>query len=503
MRDRTQRLAQAPRSRPLVRHRIVLAVKLDRLLTSQDPTHDLDVLAGARQRLAERLAVPTLDHLRARHSEPERETTVRQVIDRQRGHRGRRGSARRDLDDAGTQANARGVGADPCRGRERIGAPRLRRPHGVVLEALRLLRERDRERVGLCTPVAELKSEFHAHGLARRADSRHERDIPRRDRPRLAHLDALVAARSGAARGRAERTDARAGRRRDSRNSAATDPTSRPPRSTVSAANGTRFTNFHTTALCSPTRACLLSGRNHHRNGMGRVADLAVGYPGYWGRIPRENGFLPEILRANGYATYAVGKWHLTPDDETHMASSRASWPLARGFDRWYGFHGGETHQFVPSLYHDNHSVLPPASPEDGYHLSADLADRAIGFLGDLRAVDADRPFFCYFATGACHSPHHAPKEWIDRYKGHFDAGLGRVARRHLRPPDRERHTPRAHAAVAAPTLGSRVGLTESRRPSGRGALHGVLCRVPLLHRRADRRGCRSSSPTPATSTTP
>jgi len=189
------------------------------------------------------------------------------------------------------------------------------------------------------------------------------------------------------------------------------------------AANGIRLTNFHTTALCSPTRSCLLTGRNHHRNGMGRVADLAVGYPGYWGRVPRENGFLSEILRAHGYASYAVGKWHLTPDDETHMAASRASWPLGRGFDRWYGFHGGETHQFVPSLYHDNHSVLPPRRPEEGYHLSADLADRAIQFLGDLRAVDGQQPFFLYFATGACHSPHHAPRDWIAKYEGHFDLG--------------------------------------------------------------------------------
>jgi arylsulfatase A-like enzyme len=189
------------------------------------------------------------------------------------------------------------------------------------------------------------------------------------------------------------------------------------------AAEGVRLTNFHTTALCSPTRACLMTGRNHHRSGMGRVADLAVGYPGYWGRPPRENGFLPEILRANGYATLAVGKWHLTPDDETHMASSRATWPLARGFDRWYGFHGGETHQFVPHLFHDNHSVRPPRTVEDGYHLSADLADRAIEYIGDVRAVEAERPFFLYLATGACHSPHHAPLEWIERYRGQFDAG--------------------------------------------------------------------------------
>jgi arylsulfatase A-like enzyme len=189
------------------------------------------------------------------------------------------------------------------------------------------------------------------------------------------------------------------------------------------AAEGLRLANFHTTALCSPTRACLLTGRNHHRNGMGRVADLAMGYPGYWGLIPRENGFLSEILRAHGYATYAVGKWHLTPDDEVSMAASRASWPLGRGFDRWYGFHGGETHQFAPALYHDNHAVLAPGSYEDGYHLSADLADRAIEFLSDLRAVDEEQPFFCYLATGACHSPHHAPAEWIERYRGQFDAG--------------------------------------------------------------------------------
>ena len=132
------------------------------------------------------------------------------------------------------------------------------------------------------------------------------------------------------------------------------------------AAEGIRLTNFHTTALCSPTRACLLTGRNHHRNGLGRVADLAVGFPGYNGEIPRENGFLSEILRQQGYATYAVGKWHLTPDDETHMAAPRHSWPLGRGFDRWYGFHGGETHQFVPALYHDNHSVAPPTLHRGG-----------------------------------------------------------------------------------------------------------------------------------------
>ncbi len=189
------------------------------------------------------------------------------------------------------------------------------------------------------------------------------------------------------------------------------------------AGQGVRLANFHTAALCSPTRSCLLTGRNHHTNGMGRVADLAMGFPGYWGVVPPENGFLSEILRTHGYSTYAVGKWHLTPDDETHMAADRSSWPLGRGFDRWYGFHGGETHQFVPTLYCDNHSVQPPRTPAEGYHLTEDLVDHAIEYLSDLRNADGEQPFFLYFATGACHSPHHAPPEWIERYRGVFDDG--------------------------------------------------------------------------------
>jgi arylsulfatase A-like enzyme len=187
------------------------------------------------------------------------------------------------------------------------------------------------------------------------------------------------------------------------------------------AAGGVRLSNFHTTSLCSPTRACLLTGRNHHSNGMGRVADLAMGFPGYSGRVPRRNGFLSEILAGAGYVPVAVGKWHLTPEDETHMAARRDSWPCGRGFQRWYGFHGGETHQFVPALYEDNHAVRPPAA--DGYHLSEDLADRAIRYLGEVQSAAPDQPFFLYLAMGACHSPHQAPRPWIDRYAGHFDAG--------------------------------------------------------------------------------
>ena len=189
------------------------------------------------------------------------------------------------------------------------------------------------------------------------------------------------------------------------------------------AAEGVRLANFHTTSLCSPTRACLLTGRNHHSNGMGRIAELSTGFPGYWGRIPRSNGLLPEILSTGGYVPVAVGKWHLTPDDETHQAAPRDTWPCGRGFQRWYGFHGGETHQYVPALFQDNHAVTPPSSHLDGYHLSVDLADRAVRYLGEIRSASPDSPFFLYLATGACHSPHHAPPDWIERYSGHFDRG--------------------------------------------------------------------------------
>jgi arylsulfatase A-like enzyme len=189
------------------------------------------------------------------------------------------------------------------------------------------------------------------------------------------------------------------------------------------AAGGLRYTNFHTTALCSPTRSCVLTGRNHHVNGMGRVIEIASGYPGYNARIPFANGFLSEILVARGYATYAVGKWHLTPEDELHAGASRARWPLGRGFERFYGFMSGETHQFVPTLIHDNHYVDPPRTLDEGYHLTGDLVDRAIACVRDLRVSDPDKPFFLYFATGACHSPHQSPREWIEGYRGAFDEG--------------------------------------------------------------------------------
>jgi arylsulfatase len=189
------------------------------------------------------------------------------------------------------------------------------------------------------------------------------------------------------------------------------------------AANGLRYRNFHTTALCSPTRTCLLTGRNHHSNGMASIVENASGFPGYTGEVPFENGFLSEMLTPHGYGTYAVGKWHLTPHHEMNMAAPKDRWPLGRGFERYYGFLAGDTNQWHPDLVYDNHPIEQPKSPEDGYHLTEDLTDRAIEFLTDLRNAAPDKPFFLYFCTGAAHAPHHAPKDWIEKYRGKFDKG--------------------------------------------------------------------------------
>lgn len=189
------------------------------------------------------------------------------------------------------------------------------------------------------------------------------------------------------------------------------------------AAAGHRYSNFHTTALCSPTRACLLTGRNHHSNGMARIVEFAAGFPGYNATIPHENGFLSEILLRNGYATFAVGKWHLTPASQMTMGAPRDKWPLGRGFERFYGFMGGETDQYHPELVYDNHHVEPPRTPEEGYHLTEDLADKAMLFMKDLRATSPDKPFFLWFTPGACHAPHQAPASYIEPYRGRFDHG--------------------------------------------------------------------------------
>lgn len=189
------------------------------------------------------------------------------------------------------------------------------------------------------------------------------------------------------------------------------------------AENGLRYSNMHTTALCSPTRSCILTGRNHHSNGMACITEGSTGYPGSNGYIPFENGFLSEILQQHGYNTYAIGKWHLTPAEQISAAGPYDRWPLGRGFERFYGFLGGETNQYYPELVYDNHQVEPPKSPEEGYHLTEDLVDKAIQFVADAKQAAPNKPFFLYFAPGAMHAPHHVPREWADRYKGAFDDG--------------------------------------------------------------------------------
>ncbi len=186
---------------------------------------------------------------------------------------------------------------------------------------------------------------------------------------------------------------------------------------------GLRYSNFHTTALCSPTRAALLTGRNHHASGMARVVETASGFPGYDAHIPPENGFLSEILLRNGYATFALGKWHVAPAYENNLGGPRTHWPLNKGFERFYGFLGGETDQYHPDLIHDGHVVDPPKTPDEGYHLTEDLTDKAIGYVKDLRAYSPTKPFFLYYAPGACHAPHQAPKSFIDAYRGAFNQG--------------------------------------------------------------------------------
>ena len=193
------------------------------------------------------------------------------------------------------------------------------------------------------------------------------------------------------------------------------------------AANGLRFTNFHVTALCSPTRASLLTGRNHHAVGMRSISSYDPGYPNMRGAVSRNAATMAEMLRDENYATFAVGKWHLNPSETCSQAGPFHDWPLQRGFDRYYGFLSGETDQFYPDLCYDNHLIDPPRTPEEGYHFTEDIVDQATGFLRDHQSVYPGQPFFLYFALGATHSPHQAPAEYIERYRGKFDQGWDEV----------------------------------------------------------------------------
>ena len=198
------------------------------------------------------------------------------------------------------------------------------------------------------------------------------------------------------------------------------------------AARGLRYTGFHTTAMCSTTRASLLTGRNHHSVGVGCLANFDSGYPGYRGKISRRAGTVAEMLRPHGYRNYMVGKWHVTPLYETGPTGPVDGWPLARGFDRFYGFLDAETDQYAPELVRDNTHVAPPRTFAEGYHLTEDLIDEAIRMVAEHEAGLPDIPWFLYVAPGACHAPHQAPRDLIDRYDPMFADGWDAARDRRL-----------------------------------------------------------------------
>lgn len=198
------------------------------------------------------------------------------------------------------------------------------------------------------------------------------------------------------------------------------------PNLTRLAEKGLRYNQFHTTALCSPTRAALLTGRNHHSVGTGVVEELATGFPGYTTILPKSAATVAEVLRQNGYNTAAFGKWHNTPDYETSAAGPFDRWPTWLGFEYFYGFLGGDTNQWSPALVENTQRVAPPINNPD-YHLTPDLVDHAIAWIRSQQSIAPDKPIFTYLATGATHAPHHAPKAWIDKYKGKFDQGWDKL----------------------------------------------------------------------------
>jgi arylsulfatase len=198
------------------------------------------------------------------------------------------------------------------------------------------------------------------------------------------------------------------------------------------AADGIRYTGFHTTAMCSTTRAALLTGRNHHSVGVGCLANFDSGYPGYRGKIAKSAGTIAEMLRPHGYRNYMTGKWHVTPLHETGPTGPTDGWPLARGFDRFYGFLDAETDQYSPELVRDNTHVTAPGTYDSGYHLTEDLIDESIRMLAEHRAGSPDTPWFMYVAPGACHAPHQGPKELIDHYDPMFEDGWDAARERRL-----------------------------------------------------------------------
>jgi arylsulfatase A-like enzyme len=232
------------------------------------------------------------------------------------------------------------------------------------------------------------------------------------------------------------------------------------------AMGGISLNRFHTTAMCSPTRASILTGRNHHRVGAGQIAELANDWDGYSGHIPRSSALVAEVLKDYGYSTAAWGKWHNTPAEETTAAGPFENWPTGLGFEYFYGFLAGEASQYEPNLVRNTTVVLPPRSPEEGYHLSEDLAEDAISWLQTHKALQPDKPFFMYWASGAIHGPHHIMKEWADKYKGKFDDGWDAYRERVFKRAKEKGWIP-ANAQLTPPheTMPSWESIPEDEKP--------------------------------------
>ena len=229
---------------------------------------------------------------------------------------------------------------------------------------------------------------------------------------------------------------------------------------------GIAYNRFHTTAMCSPTRASMLTGRNHHRVGNGQIAELANDWDGYAGTIPKSSALAAEVLKDYGYSTCAFGKWHNTPAMETTAAGPFENWPTNMGFEYFYGFLAGEASQYEPNLVRNTTSVLPPRTPEEGYHLSEDLADDAIGWLRRHKAFQADKPFYMYWASGAIHGPHHIMKEWADKYKGKFDDGWDAYRERVFHRAKEKGWIPAdAQLTPRDPTMAAWDSIPEDERP--------------------------------------
>ena len=243
------------------------------------------------------------------------------------------------------------------------------------------------------------------------------------------------------------------------------------------AAGGLRYTRFHVTALCSPTRAALLTGRNHHAAGVGVITNWSTDFPGYAGSIPKSTALVSQVLRENGYATAAIGKWHLVPDPETTMAGPFDHWPTQQGFDYFYGFMNGETDQWHPELTEGTQPVemaVPPGREAD-YTLNEDLANKAIAWIHQQKSVAPDRPVFLYFAPGATHAPLQAPKSWIDKFRGQFDMGWDKYREVVLERQKKLGVVPAGYGTDAEAGGDTGLGLAYAGPEEGRGAADGGL----------------------------